>query len=440
MSHGESTDTSADSAPPEAGKRRWYRLLRNPWMSLLGVAIGILIGYYLPAVTRFLGPIGRIYLAMLQMCVLPIITTAVMMSIGRLLRSGQANQYVGRLVLVFAVGVFMTASLGATMALVGQPGSNLTSESRKALGQIFLQAEESPGTTSETQEATGFWSLLDSLVPDNIFSAFSTGESLAVVFFSILFGAAMGTHDTCASLLPGVEAIYRAFLNILNWALVALPIGLCCLLSDQIATMGFDIIYMLARLVALFYGGCVLLYIVYTLSLCLASRRSLVEVLSGLKEATMISFVVQSSVPAIPIALTNMEKRLGLSGTVSSFTVPLGVIINRQGYAMLFALTAVFVAQLYEHHLGADQILLVIAGSALAGMAAVGAPAVIAPMLAYVLGPLGLPVSVGIAIFIAISPAVDPILSMTNLYASCASAGLVGKDSFSDSNIETAST
>lgn len=397
--------------------------LRSPWVNLGAVSIGIVIGIYFFPVARFLAPFGRIYIALLQMCVLPIITTAIIVSVGKLFLSGKSRHYIGKLIFVFSVGVVMSSSIGTTLALVGHPGSNLEGETRKVLGRMFL----SSGDEAESEGETGMWALLDSIVPANIFSAFSTGRSLAIVFFSILFGVAAGSiRETSELIIPLMEQLYTAFFKILNGALYGLPLGLICLISDQVSTMGFGVIVALLKLVSLFFAGALILCTVYLMVLKSTTKLPWIKIFSGIKEPLMISFVVSSSVPAIPVALNNMKEKLGLSEAVSNFAVPLGVIINRQAYALLFSLSAVFVAQLYQVELGVADTLLVIIGSAVAGMAAIGAPAVVAPMIIYVLGPLGLPVTVGATIFIAISPAVDNILSMTNLFSSCASASLIG--------------
>lgn len=406
-------------------KKSVLKLLRNPWINLAAIGVGVALSSQTKLVTYLLAPLGQLYLAMLQMCVLPIITTAVIVSVGKLFLSGKSHQYVGRLVMVFTVGVLMTSSIGASIALIGQPGNNLPNETRKVLAKIFMESEQK--TEIEEEKKTGFWSLIDSIVPSNIFTAFSKGHSLAIVFFSIIFGIAIGSMSgSSTGVLPLLEDVYTAFFKILNGALYGLPFGLICLISDQVSQMGMGVIIALTKLVTLFYLGCLFLCLVYSITLKFSTGKKFTEVLMGIKEPLLISFVVSSSVPAIPVALDSMENKLGLSPTVSNFSVPLGVIINRQAYALLFSLSSIFVAQLYGVDLGIEDILLVIVGSAVAGMAAIGAPAVVAPMIAYVLGPLDLPVAVGITIFVAISPAVDHILSMTNLYSSCASASLIG--------------
>ena len=61
----------------------WYHSLLSPWAILVSIAAGVLIAVYFKELIPFVAPIGKIYLALLQMCVIPIILTAVTSKIGR---------------------------------------------------------------------------------------------------------------------------------------------------------------------------------------------------------------------------------------------------------------------------------------------------------------------------------------------------------------------
>lgn len=412
-------------------KKSRLRYLKNPWVNLLAVGVGVFLGAKFPEKVTIFGPFGHIYLAMLQMCVLPIIISAIISSVCKLFKSSLSQRFVLNVIIVFILGVLMSSSIGALIGTVAAPGKNLSTNTKKALGREFVNTEHSTSKASDQKTESGIWKLLKSIVPANIFFAMSMGHSLAVVFFAVIFGAALGlSKSSDYEYMVGIlDSIYKSFFTILGWALYGLPFGLICLLSEQVAIAGIDIIINLAKLITAFTIGCLILCIIYTFTISFATKSSIVSVLSNLKEALVVSFVVSSSIPAIPIALQSMQNDLKVPGEICSFTVPLAVVINRQAYTMLFSLTAVFVAQLYDVELTWLNIVLLIMASSLAGMAAIGAPAVIAPMISYVFYPLGLPAMVGIAVFIAISPAIDHVLSMTNLFASCASTSLISKNS-----------
>ncbi len=425
----------------EAKNKKHWKILKNPWVNLLAVLIGLAIGAgailaedpaqqrFLRDVILFMRPVGNLYLSLLTMCVTPIIATAIVTSVAQLLRSGSADRYVGRLVLVFFVAVMLAASLGLTAGALMRPGVNMSAHTQQALGRRISEIEEAQQDRDKEKDQQGLLDLLRRLIPPNVFHAFSAGETLAIVFVCILVGIALGILRDAQSdyALSFFCSIYDVFFMILGWALYGLPLGLMCLLAAQVSSLGLEVFTALLMVVALFYICCGVLCAVNLVIIKVASGKPWLTVLTALKEPLAIAFVTRSSVAAIPLMFERMEDDLGLPGDVSNFVVPLGVVINRQAYAALFALTAVFIAQLFQAELSVGQTLMMILIAAISGMAAVGTPAVIAPMLVYVLSPYGLPVSVGVAVLVAISPVIDPIASMTNLFGSCTSATLIGK-------------
>jgi proton glutamate symport protein len=72
------------------------------------------------------------------------------------------------------------------------------------------------------------------------------------------------------------------------------------------------------------------------------------------------------------------------------------------------------------------QLALVVTASVLAAVAASGAPGIAAVgMLALVLEPLELPAAVGVILLSAIDPVVDPLITATNVTATCAAVSVV---------------
>jgi proton glutamate symport protein len=412
----------------EAGSaaRTWRQrlaILKNPWTNVGAMVAGVLLGLYLKPVAKVLVPLASLYLSLLKMCVIPIIATAIIVSIGKMLKSGVMVWYLRRLVLVFACSTILASSVGLGVGLFFEPGARISEQGRALLGQKFMAEEE-----TTRQSGSGVWGLVTSMVPSNVFSAFSQGEILAILFICIFLGAALGVMETPSSeqVLHMLEGVYEAFVKILDWILFLLPVGLLCLLSQQVVQLGTEILSALGYLLAAFYGGCVFLCLLYLVVHRIATGRSPGHILASFKEPLLLSFVASSSIAAAPLAIEALHHGLGRRRGLASFVVPLAVVLNRQAYALLFALTAVFVAQLFDHPLSAGQCAVILIGAAVSGMAAVGAPAVVAPMLAYVLGPVGLPVAVGGTVLIAISPIIDPMSSLTNLFGACSSSTLIG--------------
>ena len=124
---------------------------------------------------------------------------------------------------------------------------------------MFRDAERL-AVRSDGQRKKSPWELAYSAVPSNVFFAFSSGQSLAVVFISILLGIALGLlkNKTADHLVAALDAINGAFLKILNWVLYLLPIGLCCLVAGQVGVLGTIVLAAMAKLIVLYFAVCIL--------------------------------------------------------------------------------------------------------------------------------------------------------------------------------------
>lgn len=409
--------------------RDWSRtlgLLRNFWVNIGAIGLGIATGLLAHEFAKSLIPLGRLYVALLSMTVLPIVFSAIAHSVGQMLRSESAGLYLKRLVPVFAVTVVIGATVGVTGAALFKPGQGLNTETQHMLGRLLIDSGTRPEAT--TPGSRGLIGLLTEMVPVNVFRAFTTDKSLAVVFVSLLMGAAMGTSRSEAGsvLLKVMRGIYETFFKILSWALYGLPFGLFCLVAGQTTEVGATQVVMLGRIVLLFYGCCIVMCLLYVACLRFTTRSPLLTILNSLREPLTLSFVASNSLVAMPQAMTNMEEKLKQPQDVVRFVVPLGITMNRHAYPILFAMMTVFLAQMYGHSLSLTALLQIALAAAVVGMAAIGPAASVAPMMAMIVQPLGLPAGPAVAILVETTAVITPIVAMTHLLGSCATSSLIG--------------
>ena len=399
---------------------RFLDILATPWTVVPAVAAGVALGLYRPEAANVLNPLGGIYMAFLSMCALPIIVLSVMSCVGGAIRSGVPR---GRLLLTagaFIMGGVMASCVGISLVLL--LGGEMTGEFRGLLGRTFMTAER-----VETARTMTLWDLVGSLVPDNLFSALSGGRFLACVFFSMLLGAALGVARTDGAnrVIASLGTLCAAFYQIMRWGLKFLAPGLFCMVAGQFSTLRLEILPALGRFIALYFGGCLILCVIYALALRRAAGGAFFGVVNHMGQSVGVAFVAASSALAMPLAFDGLERGLGHKPEVTRFVLPLGVAVNRQAFAMLFSMAAVFVLRLRNGEATPGTVAAICLCAVLAGMPASGSPAAISPLIAYVLAPIGLPVSLGMGILVVVSPMIDSISSMTNLCASCAVSGIV---------------
>ena len=195
-----------------------------------------------------------------------------------------------------------------------------------------------------------------------------------MIFVSILMGISLGVNRSQASghLLQVVRGLYETFFKILDWTLYALPFGLVCLVAGQIATLGTQYMISLSKVIGIFYLCCGVMCIAYVFVIRLVTGYPIVTILRAFRDPLTLAFVASNSLVAMPEALRHLEDDLGQPADVVELVVPLGIVMNRHAYPVLFALMTVFVAQIYNHPLTVSQVIQVSLAAALAGMAAIG--------------------------------------------------------------------
>ncbi|MDP3532901.1 MAG: cation:dicarboxylase symporter family transporter [Alphaproteobacteria bacterium] len=387
-------------------------VLLSPWAGIFGLLLGAVIGFTSKELSDTIAPFGDIYIALLQMCVLPLIMSAVVNSFCNLVRSSDGGALALKLTLYFTAFMVFASIIGILVGVLGSTG-HIDEESKTILGKLFLDSGDKPVDDKTIKKG---WGLVNSLIPTNIFYSLSQGRILEVVFFSILLGVSLGLvkHPASSIVYTFFSVTFDTVFMIIKWILHALPFGIACIVASQVSITGFDVVVSLLKFVAFYCLGMLVLFTAYTFLMAYATKKSLFEVIEGIQETLLISIGTQSFVAAIPQLIEDLEKYFKINPQLTHLFVPLGLTINRQGIALLFTLTAITVAQMYDISLGVLDIIAIVVGMSFVSMAAIGPVFATAPLIAFVLDPLGLPSSAGIIFITATSPILTPFVVMVS--------------------------
>ncbi len=424
--------------------------LRTPGAVFIGIAAGVLIGIFNKPLARGIEPGGTIFLSLLQMCVLPIMFAAVASSLANLLLSEGVARNLRRILGVFCMVMFLSAGFGALLGVVGQPGSRIDGSDRNVMGRILAESSAGLGAGSggafapdalvklseplqeQTVSRPDFLNFVAHLIPTNIFSSLSRGENMRILIFAVVFGISLASIPPGHSenIIQGMSGIFKAFENVISWVMYLLPFGLCSLLAGQIARTGFELVLSMGFFTALIYLSGLALIVFNTLVIQGMSGGTLGEVLSALRQTMIISFGTRNSFAAMPAALEAMSGDLSMDRQTCKLVIPLGITMCRFGTVMAFALISIFFAQLYNVVLTPLDYVVIISGSAAAGVASAGMPGIVAlSMLSMVFTPLGLPLEAAITLMLAIDPIIDPIMTLVNVHTNCAATAVIANPS-----------
>jgi len=427
------------------------KILKHPLTILLSICAGVALGLFDKNISAALGMgslaaqlamLGQLYLFLIQMTVIPIIVTAIAGSLAKLIRSKSASGSLRRLTFVFIAAIAMVAVIGMATGYFGQPGLGMDENTKTTLGKIISKGSDaqqtgvlelSLGAAEEVvkKDTSSIFTFLTRMIPQNIFSSLTAGNTLEIVIFAILFGIALGfiKNKSADSLIALLGSLFEVFQTLINWSLYALPFGLIFLLSGQIASVGVEIFNAMLKFIVLFYGGGLVIFLVASVLIWIRTReRNPLKVLGALLDPIIISFATRSSLASLPSSITSLEDKLGFDSDSVNLTLPLGMTLGRFGNIFFFALASFFVVQLYGVSLGFAQYLMIFIGVIFAGTATAGASGIVTlSVINIVLSPLGLPIEAILVIFMAIDPIIDPMRTFLIVYVNILVSAFVAK-------------
>lgn len=406
-----------------------WNVLKNPWMIIIGMVSGIFLGLFDKDLSLNLLPLGDVYLSFLNMCVIPIMSTAIITSFGRLLQSRDVSYYLKRIVVIFLVGLFLTSLISVIAAVLGNPG-NLEQDSLNQLGKVLIHYESNDSGATQEQVSFGLYEFLKMIIPTNIFNALYEGKNLQILFFSIVLGLSMGLLplQKAEQFLDITEAIFNAFEKVIAIAMYILPLGLFFMLAGQIAQAGIDILLAMMKFVLIVHIVGIFLVLAGSAIITVIMKKPFLQIFKDLREPLIIAFSTRNSYAAMPSVFDALRNNFQLPKNLISLVVPLSIVICRFSMVIIFTIGAVFMAQLYSIPLGFSQLLSIFLLSVLAALAGAGAPGVVAiSMITIVLGPLGLPSGAAIGLLLAVNAIIDPMLTIINIHLTCVVTAIIIK-------------
>ncbi|MDJ0950264.1 MAG: cation:dicarboxylase symporter family transporter [Alphaproteobacteria bacterium] len=390
------------------------KILQDPKVILGSVILGFFSGLYARDFSHSLKPFAEIYVSLLSMCLLPILVSALVWGIGQMLRNPRTQVLFGRMAVIYACGLVIPCVVTIVVVLILQPGNALSPEAAAALGG------EVPNVPRE-REAVGLMGFLGTLAPPNVFEALSTGRFISIVFFCALAGLALGVVRSPGAdeALRVVNAFYQTFAKVFHWVLVPLPLGLFSIVAYHLSEANTELIVALGEYILAFWVAGLLVLAIHIAVLSAVCRVPPWRPLIWLKSPLVLAFATDNPFVALYSAIESLREHFGVHREVADTIVPFGVLANQHGQIVLFTITAIFLAQVYEVDLDLATLIVLGLGATIAGAAAVGGGPALAPILAPVLLGAGVPDVLAFVIFATTQPAVANLGSTLTVQATC---------------------
>lgn len=385
-------------------------------------------------IDEYLVPIGRVFLWLIFMIVVPLLFSALVLGVAEVGRAGKVGRIGFRALLLTVLLSAIAVVLGLAAVNLVKPGERIDPERRAELRARFSDPESKEAGQKQLDAATKTAEdpPLLGFIPRNPLKEANRaleGGLLPFMFFALIFGIALSAipYETALPVSSFLEGIFAMSLKIIEWAMAIAPIGVFFLIFGMVATLGWSLLasvltYAILVLVVLAIHQ----FVVYPIFLRVVAKRNPLEFFRQIKTVMLTAFATSSSNATLPVALKAADEEVGLPRDVSSFVLTVGATANQNGTALFEGITILFLAQLYGVDLTIVQQLTVMGLAIVAGIGTAGVPGGSLPFIAALLARFEIPTE-SIAIIIGIDRILDMSRTVLNVtgdltIAACVSA------------------
>ena len=396
-----------------------------------GAAIGVATKAYdivwLHSIIKVIEPVGTAFIRLMTMIVLPLVVSTLLTGTASLGDVKQVGK-VGARTLGFALVATALATIVGLLAFaVFRPGSGLDPSVRDALAAPFAVQAKNAATAQVPLSQT-----LIEIIPRNPFKALADLDLLAVVFFTILFGAATGqlSAERRAPIIKFFDSVTDASMIIIGWVMKLAPLGVFALSAAVFASFGAELIgsllmFCLAAIVGQLFFGLVVLGVIVRA----AVGMNPVTYFKKIARASLVAFSTSSSNAALPVSLDVAENELGISKRVSGFVLPLSATLNKAGSALYKSVAVMFIAEVYGVGLHLREQLIIIIAATASAISGAGVPGMGMVTILIVLNAVGMSAQAqaGIALVVGVDRLLDMVRTCVNVTCQLVGLGYVAR-------------
>lgn len=378
------------------------------WVAWLGIPAAWAAPLVQWVGTNIAGPVGQIFLRMLLMTIVPLVFASLTLGVAGLGDIRRIGRVGARTIAYFLVSTAVSATIGLILVNLVQPGAGLDAGIREELMTTYRS--QAQGLQAGGGGKFGV-DMFVNIVPTNPIKAAASLDMLGIIFFSLVFGAALTLlpSDKTTPMVRVLDALGEAVVKIIDMAMKLAPYGVFGLIFVVTSRFGFALLKPLGLYVVVVLAGLILHGAI--------SISAFVRFLGGLsprvfysriRASIVTAFSTSSSNATLPTNITVAENELKIPPHIAGFVLPLGSTMCMNGTALFEGVTVLFLAQVYGVSLGLSTQVIVIILSVITAVGAAGVPGGSLPLLMGVIAIVGVDPGA-----IAIIIGVDRILDMS---------------------------
>lgn len=371
----------------------------------LGFGLGIALGLIFQKDILFIQPIGDLFLKLIQMIVIPMVFLSIISGIASIGDIGKLRRLGTRVLGFYIVTTVLSAVIGLIVAHIMQPGANFPTNQIINTGEPIKAAE--PMTVSQT---------ILSMIPTNPLEALATGNLIQVIVFAVFIGIAitiLGSQVTNVKRV--IDEANLIMFKITDIVMKVTPYGVAALVACSVGQYGLSIFNILGKFILTHYiGAFSVVFIMYVFIIKYIAKISLKDFFSKITEVWLVAFSTTSSSGTLPVTMRVTEEKFHVKDELASFSLPIGATINMNGIAVYYAVTVLFVAQVYNVDLTLMQQVMFIFMTTLISIGTPGIPNSGIVLTIMLLTTMGLPIEI-MGMIVGIFRLIDMIHTALNV-------------------------
>ena len=326
--------------------------MKNIWKNykmtillLLGIVLGVIVGFIYKEKVLVLKPLGTLFLNMLFVVIVPLIFLNVTTAISKMKSPKRLGKIMGSIVGVFLLTSIIAVLVGFVSARVVKLVN--TEDSEKILATIS-DSDELVEEEMNLGERT-----VNLVTVDDFSKLLTKGNIIALLVFSIAVGIAINMSGEKGEPFKNVLISANVVMgNVIKLIMYYAPIGLGCYIASFIATFdsevgkdlvnGFLTTFIVYCVVFLIY-----FFIVYTIFAFIGGgKKGVKNFWKNVWPSAVTAFGTCSSAACIPVNIETCKK-IGVSDDIAETTVPLGTSFHKDGSIIGSVYKLMFLAYLF---------------------------------------------------------------------------------------------
>lgn len=305
---------------------------------LIAIITGILLGHYAPATAVKTEWIGKTFVDIIKLFIAPIIFLTIVLgisSIGNLKKVGRIGI---KSLIYFEIVTTLALGIGIIVALLVQPGN---------IDRSGLQLQDASKYTSGAAHSFSWMAF------------FKSNFTLQVLAIAMITGIILNYAKHRLKIIHFLGKISHYVFLALKYVMYLAPLGAFGGMAYTVGKFGLQTLIPLGKLMACVYLTMFLFIFLVLGSIMRYYGFHIWSFLKSIKEELLIVLGTSSSEAALPSIMRKLEK-MGCTKSVVGLVIPTGYSFNLDGTSIYLSMAAIFLAQLYNIHLSAGELVTIL--------------------------------------------------------------------------------